>query len=187
MPQKTALLIVDVQKDYFPGGQLPLVHPEVTAKNIRHLLDYFRQTDKMVVHVQHITTRPNVSYLLAGTPGIEIYDDVKPDADEPIITKDTPNAFHNTNLLKLLHEAEITDIVITGMMTQTCVDSTTRAAKDFGFTCIVPSDATTTRNFTIEDEDLPADTVRRAFLAGLSIYYATTPNTKQTIEQLSKG
>lgn len=184
MPVKTALLIIDVQNDYFPGGLLPLFRPVETAETIRSLLDYFRQTHQPVVHIQHISANPNAPYLRPETPGIEIHNSVKPRDDEPVVTKHTPNSFHETNLLQILRDAEVANLVITGMMTQTCVDSTTRAAKDYGFNCIVPSDTTTTKDFDVEGEKISATTMRRAFLAGLQIHYAQIDTTANIMSKL---
>ena len=167
---KTALIIIDVQKDYFPGGKYPLVNPEAAAKNAYMLLQCFREHGGHHVHIQHISTKPNATFFIPGDRGTDIHDSVAHFEGEPIVYKHSPNSFLNTNLLELLKSWEVERVVICGMMTHMCVDATARAASDFGFDVIIAADACATRDLTFGDTTIPAEHVHKAFLAALKSY-----------------
>jgi nicotinamidase-related amidase len=170
MAPKTALLLIDIQKDYFPGGKYPLVTPLEAAKQAYMILQCFREHDCRHVHIQHISTRPGATFFISGDRGTDIHDSVAHFEGEPIVYKHEPNAFLNTNLLELLKGWEIGRLVITGMMTHMCVDATARAASDLGFEVIVAEDACATRDLTYGDTAIPAEHVHKAFLAALKSY-----------------
>ena len=166
----TALLIIDIQNDYFPGGKYPLVNPLEAAKQAYELLQCFREHSGHHVHIQHIALEPDAAFFIKGDSGSDIHDSVAHFVGEPIVYKHEPNSFLNTNLLGLLREWEVERVVITGMMTHMCVDATARAAADFGFQVIVAEDACATRDLKYGDTTIPADHVHKAFLAALKSY-----------------
>jgi len=167
---KTALLIIDIQKDYFPGGKFPLVNPEDAAKNAYMLLQCFREHSGHHVHIQHISLKPDAAFFIKGESGSDIHDSVAHFEGEPIVYKHYPNAFRETNLLKMLKEWEIECVVICGMMTHMCVDATARAAADLGFQVLLAEDACATRDLQYDDTVIPAELVHKAFLAALKSY-----------------
>jgi nicotinamidase-related amidase len=73
-----ALLIIDIQNDYFPGGAMALHEPEAAAANAARLIAAFRQRGRPVVHMQHVSTRPGATFFLSNTPGVEIHAAVRP-------------------------------------------------------------------------------------------------------------
>jgi nicotinamidase-related amidase len=167
---KTALIIIDVQKDYFPGGKYPLVNPLEAAQKAYMLLQCFREHGGHHVHTQHISKKPDAKFFISGDRGTDIHDSVAHFEGEPIVYKHEPNAFLNTNLLELLKSWKIERVVICGMMTHLCVDATARAASDLGFQVIVAEDACATRDLTYGDTTILADHVHKAFLAALKSY-----------------
>jgi len=167
---KTALLIIDIQKDYFPGGKYPLVNPLEAAKKAYMILQCFRESDNPHVHIQHISLEPDATFFVSGDRGTDIHDSVAHFEGEPIVYKHEPNSFLNTNLLELLKSWEIERVVITGMMTHMCVDATARAASDLGFQVIVAEDACATRDLKYGETTIPADLVHKSFLAALRSY-----------------
>ena len=167
---KTALLIIDIQKDYFPGGKFPLVEPLAAAKKTYSILQCFREHGGHHVHIQHISLKPDATFFVRGTEGSDIHDAVAHFEGEPIVYKHYPNSFRETNLLEMLQGWGIERVVITGMMTHMCVDATTRAAADFGFKVIVAEDACATRDLEHDGTVVPADHVHKAFLAALKSY-----------------
>ncbi len=167
---KTALLVIDIQKDYFPGGKFPLVNPEEAAKKAYMLLQCFREHSGQHVHIQHISVKPDATFFIKGDSGSDIHDLVAHFEGEPIVYKHEPNSFLNTNLLELLKSWEIERVVITGMMTHMCVDATARAASDFGFEVIIAEDACATRDLKYGDTTIPAELVHKSFLAALKSY-----------------
>lgn len=130
---KKALIIIDIQNDYFVGGKMPVVDSEIASLNARKILTYFRKEKLTIAHIQHISTREGSTFFIPNTEGVKIHSNVKPLENEKVIIKHYPNSFRETELLKHLRDRKITNIVICGMMTHMCVDATTRAAKDFGF------------------------------------------------------
>lgn len=167
---KTALLIIDIQNDYFPGGKYPLTDPESAAKNAYMLLQCFREHGGRHIHIQHIELDPDADFFIKGDSGSDIHDSVAHFEGEPIVYKHHPNSFRETNLLELLKEWSIERVVIAGMMTHMCVDATARAAADFGFQVVVAEDACATRDLEYNGETIPSDHVHKSFLAALTAY-----------------
>jgi nicotinamidase-related amidase len=167
---KTALLVIDIQKDYFPGGRHPLINPLEAAKKAYAILQCFREHGGHHIHIQHVSLKPDATFFIKGDDGCDIHDSVAHFVGEPIVYKHYPNSFRETNLLDMLKEWGIERVVITGMMTHMCVDATARAAADLGFKVIVAADACATRDLTYGDTTVPADHVHKAFLAALKSY-----------------
>lgn len=167
---KTALILIDIQKDYFPGGRYPLVNPLEAAQKAYQLLQCFREHNGRHVHIQHISKEPAATFFISGDRGTDIHDSVAHFEGEPIVYKHEPNSFLNTNLLELLHSWQVDRVVICGMMTHMCVDATARAASDLGFEVIVAADACATRDLKYGDTLVPAEHVHKAFLAALESY-----------------
>ena len=167
---KTALLVIDIQKDYFPGGKFPLVNPEEAAKKTYMLLQCFREHSGHHIHIQHISIKADATFFIKGDIGLDIHDLVAHFESEPIVYKHYPNSFRETKLLEILKEWGVERVVICGMMTHMCVDATTRAAADLGFQVLLAEDACATRDLKYEDTVIPADLVHKSFLAALKSY-----------------
>ena len=167
---KTALLLIDIQNDYFPGGKMELVNPAEAARNARELLQCFREHGQYHVHIQHVSTREGATFLLPGDRGTDIHDSVAHFEGEPLVVKHHPNAFRETQLLDLLRQQGTERVAVTGMMTHMCVDATARAATDLGFQVIVVEDACATRDLKYGRTTIPAEHVHKAFLAALKSY-----------------
>jgi nicotinamidase-related amidase len=167
---KTALLVIDIQNDYFPGGKFPLVNPEEAAKKAYQLLQCFREHNGRHIHIQHISLKPDAIFFIKGNSGSDIHDLVAHFEGEPIVYKHYPNAFRETKLLEMLKEWEVERVVITGMMTHMCVDATARAVGDLGFQVIIAEDACATRDLQYGETTIPAELVHKAFLAALKSY-----------------
>jgi len=167
---KTALLIIDIQNDYFPGGKFPLVNALEAAKKAYELLQCFREHGGYHIHIQHISKKPDATFFISGDRGTDIHDSVAHFEGEPIVYKHEPNSFMNTNLLELLRGWEVERVVITGMMTHMCVDASARAAADLGFKVILAEDACATLDLKYGDTTIPAEHVHKAFLAALKSY-----------------
>jgi nicotinamidase-related amidase len=180
---KTALLIIDIQNDYFENGKMPLVNPDSAARNTRLILDRFRAGNLPVIHIQHIATRPNSTFFQPVTKGSEINETVKPLDNEKLIIKHYPNSFKDTELLDYLTKNSISDLVVCGMMTHMCVDATVRAAKDFGFNIKLISDACATRDLEINGQKVKASEVQKSFLAAIDSYYAKVITAKNYLNE----
>jgi nicotinamidase-related amidase len=167
-----ALLLIDVQNDYFPGGAHPLVEPEAAAAAAQRLLEDFRDRGAPVVHVQHVAEGPDATFMRPGTDGVEIHPLVAPEAGEPVIQKAAPNSFLGTSLERELRGHGIEELVVAGMMSSMCVDATVRAASDLGFTATVVHDACAATDLQFGGATIPGATVHAAFMAALDGNYA---------------
>ena len=172
---KTALLLIDIQNDYFPGGKMELESPVEAAEKANELLQCFRDHSMPTVHIQHVSLSPDATFFISGDRGTDINDITAHYEGEPLVQKHYPNSFRETNLLELLHEWDIERIIITGMMTHMCVDATARAAADLGFKVMVAEDACATRALTFGVTAIPAEHVHKAFLAALKSYGQVMP------------
>jgi nicotinamidase-related amidase len=178
----TALIIVDIQNDYFDKGTMTLVDSDQASENARLILDRFRAEGLPVIHIQHIALSPTASFFLPNTVGAGIHKNVQPLANEKIIIKHYPNSFRETELFDYLKANDIKNLVICGMMTHMCIDATTRAAKDFGFNCVLIGNACATRDLEIFGEKVKASEVQKSFLAALNSTYATVITTGEYLK-----
>jgi len=181
---KTALLLVDIQNDYFSGGANPLENADMAALNAKRILGKFREDQAEIVHIQHLSKRANAGFFIPETNGCKIHHYVQPVDEEKVIVKHFPNSFRETELLEYLQLRQITHLVICGMMTHMCIDATVRAAKDFGFECALISDACATKALTINDHNIKAIDVHNSFLAALNYFYATVKTTNEFLNEL---
>lgn len=182
--KNSAVILIDIQNDYFPGGKAELTDPIPATKNAAKLLEHFRKNNGMVVHIQHEMVGDNPPCFEVGTFGQEIHELVKPFDTDFIVTKMNPNSFQNTELLQLLKNNKIEKLIICGMMTHMCVASTTREAFEHGFETFVVSDATATRELTLHGKTIPTEVAHEATLAGLGEVFSQVKTTKDIIEYL---
>ncbi|MDP4090790.1 MAG: cysteine hydrolase family protein [Bacillota bacterium] len=163
-----ALILIDIQNFYF--GEKGLTGCVQASQNAKELLSFFRERNMPVFHVMHDIDRgslkANEKYLM------DIHDNVKPVEGETVIVKLTPGSFKGTDLLPRLKEKEIDELVICGMMSHMCVDTTTREAFDLGFKCTVIHDACATRPLSFNGVEVPAEHVHASAMAALSFAFA---------------
>ncbi len=175
------LLIIDIQRDYFPGGRPPLVDPDAAADAAARLLAGFRAAGEPVIHVQHVWDAPDAAFFAPGTPGVEIDPRVAPLPGEPLVVKAEPNAFLGTGLADLLRAAAADELVVCGMMSSMCVDATVRAAADLGHTVTVAHDACAAPDLTFGGTTVPGAQVHAAFMAALGEGYARPASVAQLV------
>ncbi len=136
------------------------------------LLASFRAKGLPLAHIQHVSNRPGASFFLPDTEGVLIHANVAPRAGETVLQKNFPNSFRGTPLLEHLRALGADHLAIAGMMTHMCVDATTRAAFDLGFSCSLAHDACATRALAFGEQRVPAAQVHAAFVAALAGLYA---------------
>ncbi|HSW71701.1 MAG TPA: cysteine hydrolase family protein [Gammaproteobacteria bacterium] len=182
---KTALLLIEIQNDYFPNGRMPIEKSTYVAAKSKQLLQAYRAREWPVIHVQHISTRPNDSYFLPCTKGSEFHPDFQPTKGEFIVKKHYPNSFRDTTLLNILTKNHINHLTICGMMTHSAIDATIKAAYDNGMLCTVLHDACATKDLHFSETIIPAQNVHHSFLASLEPIYATVLNTDSFLQMIS--
>lgn len=178
---KDALLLVDIQNDYFPSGNMVCAGMERAADNAARLLTQSRHDGRPVFHIQHLSTRPGATFFPPETKDVEIHTSVAPDPGEPIINKHFPNSFRETTLPDQLQESGIEHVTICGAMSQMCIDATTRAAFDLGYCCTVVDDACATRDLQHSGQTIEAQKVHAAFMAALAVPYASVRSTETVL------
>ncbi len=178
MDTKQALMIVDIQNDYFDGGAFPLVGSLEASENAKRVLQRFREKGWPIFHIQHINTTAQAPFFRQHSPGAEIHENVKPLEGETVVEKHYPNAFRGTGLIDELWRVEAKMVVLCGMMTHMCVDAAVRAGKDLGIDFIVIGDACATRDLEFQGKTVAAADVHAAFLSALSFFYAEIKTTQ---------
>jgi nicotinamidase-related amidase len=181
----TALIVIDLQRDYFPGGQFALPGIERTVKRASALIALFRTHGMPVIHVRHVEKDPAVGFLLEGTPGAEIDPRVAPQGEDMLITKNYPNAFRDTTLAKIIHVLGAKELFFCGAMSNMCVDATVRAAFDMGYHCTVIADACAACNLEFGGNVIPATLVHGAFMAALASAYGEVVDLKTFSSRLA--
>lgn len=169
----TALVLIDIQNDYFPGGRFELFRPAEAEKRARQALDFFREKAHPIFHVQHVSLYAGASFFLPDTPGVAFREAVAPRPGERVVVKHTPDAFFETDLAAALEEAAIQKLIVCGMMSHMCIDTSVRSAKRLGYEVVVLEDTCTTRDLIWDGETIPASTVHRTFMAALNGAFAT--------------
>ncbi len=167
-----ALLLVDIQNDYFTGGAMELVEMEKAAENAAALLELFRKKSQPVYHIRHLSLREGATFFLPNTAGAETHSLVRPLQEELVIEKHFPNSFRETELLVQCRQDKVSSLIICGAMSHMCIDATTRAAFDLGFACTVVEDACATRNLVFNGKEISSEDVHSAFMAALGAVYA---------------
>jgi len=181
--KKQLLLLIDIQNDYFTGGKMELFNMEAASQNAALLISHFRTRNWPLVHVQHIALKADASFFVQGSIGAEIHSSVLPLQNEFIVQKNFPNSFRNTNLLEIMKEQEIDELVICGAMSHMCIDSTTRAACDLGFTVTLIHDACATRDITFNNQVVEAKKVQEAYMGALDGSFAKVVSTSEYLEE----
>jgi len=172
-----ALLVIDIQAFYYPGGMVPLVEPEAASANARRLVETFRRAGRPVIHVQHLPKGVDAPDPTGVDPQYRIHPDVLPREGEVVIGKHHANAFRDTDLLTTLRNLGVTKLIVCGMQTHMCVEAAVRAAADLGFEVTVVRDACATRALNHNGVEVPAAQVHAAALAAMASSYATVVST----------
>ncbi|MFT4046533.1 MAG: cysteine hydrolase family protein [Solimonas sp.] len=163
---RTALVLVDIQNDYFSDGRWPLSGAEAAARNAALALDAAREAADVVIHVRHEAPAA-APFFVAGSHGAAIHPAVAPRSGETVIVKRFPNAFRGTGLQAVLQAQGIARIVLAGSMSHMCIDATARAATDLGYAVTVLHDACATRDLTFAATTVPAAQVQAVCMAAL--------------------
>ncbi|HTN75589.1 MAG TPA: cysteine hydrolase family protein [Pirellulaceae bacterium] len=172
-----ALVVIDIQNDYFPGGRWTLAGMEAAADNAARLLAAAREGGQLVIHIRHEFPASDAPFFALGSEGAQIHAKVRNLASEPVVLKHQINAFRETNLKQLLDGSGVRQVVICGAMSHMCVDAATRAANDFGYRCTVVHNACASRDLEFNGVVVPAAQAHAAFMAALQFGYAKVVST----------
>ena len=183
-PQNTALILIDVQKGFDDPVWGRRNNPEAET-NMATLLYMWRETGRPIIHIQHCSRNPH-SPLYSSSPGNLIKDLVRPQGEEPVLQKSVNSAFIGTDLEARLRRDGITALVLVGLTTNHCVETTTRMAGNLGFDTYLVSDATATFDRTGPDGILhTAEEIQAMTLTNLHQEFATIVTTDNVIRNLA--
>ena len=175
MSDDLALLVIDVQQGLFDEGAF---EPERLLTQVKTLIDHARSSDVPVIYVQHNEDPEYGGSLVAGQPGHAIHAAIAPQVGDAIIQKFNPSSFQDTNLQDVLAEKGIKRLVLSGMQTEMCVDSTCRDAYARGYNVTIASDAHT----TMDNNVLKADQIIKHHNATLRMFAKIKPTEEITFE-----
>jgi len=145
-----ALLIIDIQNDYFEDGNFALHNPTEALRNAERILNQFRVRGLPVIHVQHINPK-GAGFFEPDTWGVQIHERLTPLSYETVVVKHQISSFAGTDLDDILKEKGIKRLIICGMQTNVCVETTTRDAKERGYSVVILEDACAARSMEIHD------------------------------------
>ncbi|HBP40666.1 MAG TPA: cysteine hydrolase [Halomonas sp.] len=178
---KRAIIVVDIQNEYFPGGKLLLQGIEEAAANAAKVIEHARSAKDLVVYFQHESADPEIPFFTPGTPEVAIHSMVAPLEQETVVVKNFPNSFRETGLKELLDQKNIEEVVIIGAMSHMCIDATSRAASDFGYKTTIIHDACATLDLEFDGVTVPASQVHATIMSALAFAYGTVISTEQYV------
>ena len=171
--KNVALIIIDIQKVYFCEEKYFLPNSEAAAKNAGEILNLWRRTGKTVIHVKHhFQLNEQLQYLN------DIHETVLPKDNEVIVEKRYPNSFLKTDLLEVLNAGKISEVVIVGMMSNMCIDTTVRACQNYGIKTTLIHDACAAKSIVFRNEEIPADIVHKVFMGAMDGMFAKVIDTE---------
>ncbi len=144
--ERSALLVVDIQDSFKATSRWELRNNPRFEENVDRLIQAWRGVGLPVIFVLHTDPDPGFE---TTSPFFKLMDFLKPEPGEPVIVKNTRNAFTSTNLQEMLREKGVERLVVTGISTEQCCETTTRVAADLGFDVDFVTEAT--RTFPITD------------------------------------
>ncbi|SEN60494.1 Nicotinamidase-related amidase [Pseudomonas sp. ok272] len=176
---KQALIVVDIQNDYFPQGKWPLAGVDAAADNAARMIQAFRDAGDQVIYIRHEFSADDAPFFAPGSDGAKLHPKVLNRSDEPVVLKHFVNAFRDTELEAILDQQGIDNLVIVGSMSHMCIDGVTRAAADLGYNVSVIHDACATCDLTFNGQVVPAAQVHAAFMSALGFAYASVVSTAE--------
>ncbi|MGV0745583.1 cysteine hydrolase family protein [Mycolicibacterium sp. XJ870] len=167
---ESALVLIDCQNTYTQGA-LELEGVQAALDETAQLLDRARTAGIPIIHIQH-SDGPGSLYDVDGESGA-IVAAVAPREGEPVVVKNFPNSFVQTDLQQRLQEVNASHLVLAGFMTHMCVNSTARGAFNLGYAPTVVAAATATRTLAGPDgAPVPAPAMQSASLAAMADLFA---------------
>lgn len=180
--KNVALVIIDIQKIYFCEGKYYLPNSEEAVKNAAKILNLWRKKGSKVIHVRHCFEVKKQAFYLN-----DIHEKVLPSGNETVLEKRYPNSFLKTDLLKILDEENISEILIVGMMSNMCIDTTVRACQNYGIKVTVVQDACAAKSIIFRDEEIPADMVHKVFMGAMDGMFAKVIDTETLLMHINNS
>jgi nicotinamidase-related amidase len=180
---KRALLVIDVQNEYFTG-QLPITHPHDHLGNILRVMDASTAAKVPVVVIQHAFARPDPPIFQEGTPGWELHPEVASRPNDHHIQKNLPGSFTGTDLEDWLRRNEVDTVTIAGYMSHMCCDTTARQGLHRGFRVEFLGDATGTLPLKNSAGEVTAEELHRSILCAQQMMISEVVDTDRWLARL---
>jgi nicotinamidase-related amidase len=175
---KKALIVIDMQNDYFADGSMALVGMDEALHHTHKLIAYAKEKNHEIFFIQHISMREGATFFLPNSEGVKLHNSFNTH-EGTIITKHYPNSFRETSLQEQLQSKKIKDLIICGAMTHMCVDTTVRAGFDLGYRIELISDACATKDLIFQNKVIQANEVHNAFMASFDGAFCRVKSTNQ--------
>lgn len=182
---KRALIVVDVQNEYFEGGALPIAYPPNSFERIKEAVEEAQKAGILVVLVQHTSLKENAGAFVRGSHMWEFHDEIKAVKPDIYIEKNHASSFVGTDLNYRLRSLGIDTVAIVGYMTQNCCDATARDASQLGFNVEFLSDANGTLAFSNNAGEVSAEALHRAFLVAQAFGFSRVLTLNEWIQLLN--
>jgi nicotinamidase-related amidase len=179
-----ALLVIDVQNEYFQGGLLPITHPHAHLENILRVMDGATRAGVPVVVIQHTVTQPEKPFFRRGTPQWELHPEVAARPRDHWIEKNLPGSFTGTGLEDWLRGREIDTVTVAGYMTHMCCDTTARQAAHRGLKVEFLNDATGTLPLKNTAGEVSAEELHRSILCAQQMMISEVMDTERWLSTL---
>jgi nicotinamidase-related amidase len=175
---KKALIVIDLQNDYFCGGNMELQNIDEALQKTNNLINFARKQNYKIYFIQHFSIKEEATFFVPNTKGVELNDKLDI-IDEMIIEKNYPNSFRDTSLKEELDKEGIKNLIICGAMTHMCIDTTVRAGFDLGYKIILANDACVTRNLQFRDKIIKAEDVHYSFISALGSVFCEVKDSNE--------
>jgi nicotinamidase-related amidase len=180
---KRALLVIDVQNEYFTG-KLPVTYPTGSLTNVLSAMDGARAKGVPVVLIQHASPQADAAIFRKGSKEWELHPEVAARSHDVLIHKSLPGSFTGTDLETWLRRHGVETVVIAGYMTQMCCDTTARQAMHLGFGVEFLSDGTGTLSLKNDAGQVSAEELHRAILVTQQMRFSHVMKTSDWINKL---
>ncbi len=178
-----ALLVIDVQNEYFTGA-FPITHPAGHLDQILRAMDAAAGRMPTIV-VQHTFTDPDKPFFRPGSPGWDLHPQVAARPRDLLIEKSLPGSFTGTSLEEYLRQQEINTVTIAGYMTHMCCDTTARQAVHRGLTVEFLSDATGTLDLSNSAGQVTGEELHRSILCAQQMLLSEVLSTDHWTSRIS--
>ena len=178
---KKALIVIDMQNDYFVGGKMELNNIDIALNNTLKLIDYANKNNFPIYFIKHISNRADATFFLPNNSGVKLHKSLNTNLGKVII-KHYPNSFKDTNLNTELKDFKIDNLIICGAMNHMCVDSTVRAGLDLGYKIELIHDACATKDLEFNTKIIKAEDVHSAFMSALDGTFCKVKTTKELVK-----
>ncbi len=179
-----ALLVIDVQNEYFPGGHLPVRYPVNHLENILEVMDAAKANQVHTIVIRHHQPSPDSPVFCKGTKNWELRPEVESRSCDLLLDKQLPGSFTNTKLEEFLRSRGVDTVTIAGYMTQVCCDTTAREAFHRGFKVEFLKDATGTLDVENSAGKATAEELQNSILVSQQMFISEVISKDEAIARM---